>query len=64
MTRPPDDAADGDAPGPSPLTMLVVLVVLLIGGWFVSIKLAEDDRLQDCVMAGRHNCVPDDTAAR
>jgi len=50
---------DGEAPGPSPLVMLVVVVALLVGGWYVTIKLGDDSRLQDCVMAGRHNCVPD-----
>jgi hypothetical protein len=53
-----------DAPGPSPLAMLVVVAALLVGGWFVSIKLAEGNRLQDCVMAGRHNCAPDYTGGR
>ena len=55
---------DGEAPGPSPWVMLVVVVILLVGGWFLAIKLADDGRLQDCVMAGRHNCVPDTSPER
>lgn len=42
----------------------LLLVALLAGGWLVSIKLAEDARFQDCLMAGRHNCAPVDTEGR
>jgi hypothetical protein len=43
---------------PLPLVLLVIGALLLLagGGYLVSMKLAEDSRLQDCMMQGRHNC--------
>ena len=47
-----------DPSGPSPLTMLVVAVVLTVGGYFLSVKLRDLGRMQDCLMQGRTNCAP------
>ena len=44
--------------GPSPLTLLIVAVVLTIGGYWLSIKLRDLGRMQDCLMQGRTNCAP------
>ena len=44
--------------GPSPLTMLIVAVILTVGGYFLSVKLRDLGRMQDCLMQGRTNCAP------
>ncbi|HIJ39278.1 MAG TPA: hypothetical protein HPP80_10325 [Rhodospirillaceae bacterium] len=56
------DPGEGGPPpaeeGPSAAVLLVVTAVLVVGGYFLSVKLAEMGRLQDCVMSGRTNCAP------
>ena len=56
-TRPP---APDPNPGPSPLTLLVAAVLVVVGGYFLSMKLREMGRIQDCAMSGRTNCAPID----
>ena len=52
---PPEDRADH---GPSAPVMLVVAIIVVVGGYFLSVKLKEMGQLQDCVMSGRSNCAP------
>jgi hypothetical protein len=47
-----------DPSGPSPLTLLIVAVILTVGGYFLSVKLRDLGRMQDCLMQGRTNCEP------
>jgi len=44
--------------GPSPLTLLVAFAVVIGLGLFLTTKLREMGRIQDCVMSGRTNCAP------
>ena len=44
--------------GPSPVTLLVAVVVMVGLGYFLAVKLREMGRIQDCVMSGRTNCAP------
>ena len=44
-------------------TILIVALVLLIGGYFLTMKLREQGRLQDCIMSGRTNCAPIDSSS-
>ena len=37
---------------------LVVVVLVVLGGLWLSARLRADNRIQDCVMAGRSNCAP------
>jgi hypothetical protein len=39
---------------------LLLLLTLVVGGWFLVRQLQEDSKLQDCVMSGRKNCAPID----
>lgn len=39
------------------LLALIVLAALILAGWWLSDILAGVSRIQDCVMAGRRNCV-------
>jgi hypothetical protein len=51
---------DNDEP-PSrrgPLVAIVFILVLVVGGWWLSQTLGSVGRLQDCVMSGRSNCAP------
>ena len=41
-----------------PLVALVVVVVLVVGGLWLSSHLRASAQIQDCVMAGRTNCAP------
>lgn len=51
-------ADDGQGGGPSPLLMLVMVAVLVVGGYWLAMKLKDMASIQDCVMSGRTNCAP------
>ncbi|MGB7038036.1 MAG: hypothetical protein WBD71_21205 [Xanthobacteraceae bacterium] len=40
---------------------LGVVVVLFVVGWVLAREIYSNDKIQDCVMSGRTNCVPLDT---
>ena len=44
--------------GPSPGTLLIAVLLLVGLGYFLTGKLREMSRIQDCVMSGRTNCAP------
>ena len=44
--------------GPSPGTLLIAFLLVLGLGYFLTYKLREVSRIQDCVMSGRTNCAP------
>lgn len=54
--QPKSTPPHADDRGPSSLVMLVTAVVLVVGGYFLAIKLKEMVQMQDCVMSGRTNC--------
>ncbi len=58
----PEEPSGGDEKaeesGPSPLVLLLVVAVLVVGGYFLAVKLRDVGRLQDCLMQGRTNCAP------
>jgi hypothetical protein len=58
VAEPPSSEDSKAEQGPSALVMLVVTVLLVVGGYFLAIKLKDMARLQDCVMSGRTNCAP------
>jgi cell division septal protein FtsQ len=43
------------------LVALGVVVVLFVIGWILTRELYSNSKIEDCVMAGRTNCVPVDT---
>lgn len=53
MTEPEDDHPSRR----NALIALLVVVVVIAMGWWLSDILAAVSRIQDCVMAGRRNCV-------
>lgn len=44
--------------GPSARTLLIAAVLMVAVGYFLTVKLRDVGRLQDCVMSGRTNCAP------
>jgi hypothetical protein len=46
------------------LIALLVVVVLVLGGWFLTHQLSSAAGLQDCVASGRTNCAPITTTGR
>ncbi len=50
------------SPGKSPFHpfALVVILVLVVGGYFLMTWLRDTSKMQDCIMAGRKNCAPID----
>jgi len=42
---------------------LGVVVVLFVVGWILARELYANEKIEDCVMSGRTNCVPIDTSS-
>jgi hypothetical protein len=49
--------------GPSARTLLIAAIILVVGGYFLTTKLRDMARIQDCVASGRTNCAPISTGA-
>ena len=43
------------------LVALGVVIVLFVIGWIVTQELYSNQKIEDCVLSGRTNCVPIDT---
>lgn len=56
-------AEPGSSTGPRPAVLLLVFLVLAAMGWFLIQNLTRASKDQDCMMAGRKNCAPIDTAS-
>jgi hypothetical protein len=37
---------------------MILIVLLIVGGWLLAQRLAQTGRMEDCLMAGRRNCAP------
>jgi len=44
--------------GPSGPVFIIVIVALVVGGWFLTAKLRANAKMEDCLMSGRTNCAP------
>jgi hypothetical protein len=55
---PPDPDDEDDARFTISLAGLAVAILLAIMGYWLVDQLAKQSRLEDCMMAGRRNCVP------
>ena len=49
---------DSDARRTAALMGFIVILVLAIAGVVLFRELRNNSRLEDCLMAGRHNCAP------
>lgn len=54
----PPASRSGEAPVPRWVLPVVMIATLTIGGWFIIQNLTDTSKMEDCQMAGRHNCVP------
>lgn len=57
MGEPEDDRNENRGSRAS-LAALLVIVLLVVAGWFLVQKLKAMSELQDCIMSGRTNCAP------
>jgi hypothetical protein len=53
-----EDGDDGEQRRSAALIGLIIILVLAIAGVVIVRELREKSRLEDCLMAGRHNCAP------
>ena len=53
-----DSELDEGRTSPFGWVSLVVIVVLVVGTWFLVQRLMADSTMQDCVQSGRRNCAP------
>jgi hypothetical protein len=58
MLRRSDEIEDGEARRTNASMGLIVILVLAIAGVLLVRALREKGQIEDCLMAGRHNCVP------
>ena len=62
MTNPSDDFPRDEDPGPDSrrpaLLGLVLVLALVVAGYFLVNALQKNASLEDCLMSGRKNCVP------
>jgi hypothetical protein len=50
-----------DSPSPLRNAIIVVLILLaVLGAWVVTRHIAQNSKLEDCLLAGRRNCAPID----
>jgi hypothetical protein len=54
----PRNNGDPAPSGVAVLAFFVVLAVACVGGYFLLMKLIDMSRQEDCMLAGRRNCVP------
>ncbi len=55
---PPEEESPRGGASRGPLVALILIVVLILGGLWLSQRLRAVSNLQDCVMSGRTNCAP------
>ena len=59
---PPGHARNAGDSSNRPLIALLIFIALAIAGWFLVRAMMRESRLQDCVMSGRRNCAPIESA--
>ena len=57
MSDPHDDGHEPDSRRPAVIGLVVVLL-LVIGAYFLVAALRKNAELEDCLMSGRRNCAP------
>jgi hypothetical protein len=58
QTNLPESDEDEGGSNRGPVIGLVVIVALALIGWFVVHGLQDKSKLEDCMLEGRHDCVP------
>ncbi len=57
VTDPGDDNSEPDTRRPAVIGLLLVLA-LVVAGYFLMTALRQNAQLEDCLMSGRKNCAP------
>jgi hypothetical protein len=55
--RPPSKDEDTAPSGRALLVFFAILALACVGGYFLLMKLIDVSRQEDCILAGRRNCV-------
>jgi len=63
MSEPRDDGPEPDSRRGAVMGLVLVLV-LVVAGYFLLGALKRNADLEDCLMSGRRNCAPIETPAR
>jgi hypothetical protein len=63
MSDPRDHENEPDSRRPAVIGLIVVLM-LVVAGYFLVTALRQNAELEDCLLAGRRNCAPIETPAR
>ncbi len=63
MSEPEDDGAEPESKRGAVIGLVVVLALVIIG-YFLMTALRENAKLEDCLMSGRRNCAPIDVPTR
>ena len=58
MTSDTPEPPEQQGPARGALIALLLIVVLVVGGFWLSRRIHGANQVQDCVMAGRTNCAP------
>ena len=64
MNNRSEDGDDGEQRRSAALIGLIIILALAIAGVVIVRELREKSRLEDCLMAGRHNRAPIEVPAR
>jgi len=56
--KPPEAEHAAPSSNRGAVAALVVVLVLVVGGWFLTQALRKNSSIQDCVASGRTNCAP------
>ncbi len=68
MTDPRDNGPQNEEPGPdsrrSAVIGLLVVLALVVIGYFLMTALRQNANLEDCLMSGRRNCAPIEAPAQ
>jgi hypothetical protein len=59
-----DGDREADQRRSSALIGLIIILALAIAGVLVVRELREKSQIEDCLMSGRHNCLPIETPTR
>jgi len=64
MLRRSEEIEEGEARRTAALMGFIVILVLAIAGVLLVRALREKGQIEDCLMSGRHNCVPIEVPSR
>jgi len=62
MNDPRQDGPEPESRRPAVIGLILVLVLVVVG-YFLMTALRRNAELEDCLMSGRKNCAPADTPA-